>query len=198
MLKTGEMILQKIKTIIRSFRNRKNFILGSNAFVYSTAIIANNLQDPNAIEIGEFSHIKGELLTFGHNGKIKIGKYCYLGEQSRIWSAHEILVGDRVLISHNVNIFDNDTHPINAKARHEQFKQIISVDHPKAINLREKPILICDDVLIGCMVIILKGVTIGEGAIIGAGSVVTKDVPAWTIVAGNPAKVIREIPEDER
>ena len=63
---------------------------------------------------------------------------------------------------------------------------------------REKPVLICDDVLIGCMAVILKGVTIGEGAIVGAGSVVTKDVPPWTIVAGNPARVIREIPEDER
>ncbi|CAN1212237.1 Putative acetyltransferase [Tumidithrix helvetica PCC 7403] len=198
MFKTGEIILQKIKKIIRFLSGRRNFILKSNAVVYPIASIANNLQDPNAIEIGEFSHIKGELLTFGHNGKIKIGKYCYLGEQSRIWSAQEILIGDRVLISHNVNIFDNDTHPISAKARHEQFKQIITVDHPKVISLREKPILICDDALIGCMVIILKGVTIGEGAIVGAGSVVTKDVPAWTIVAGNPARVIREIREDER
>ena len=46
--------------------------------------------------------------------------------------------------------------------------------------------------------IILKGVLVGEGAVIGAGSVVTKDVSSWTIVAGNPARVIREIPEDER
>ena len=44
-------------------------------------------------------------------------------------------------------------------------------------------------------VIILKGVTIGEGAVVGAGSVVTKDVPAWTVVAGNPAKVVKELKE---
>jgi maltose O-acetyltransferase len=47
-------------------------------------------------------------------------------------------------------------------------------------------------------VIILKGVTIGEGAIVGAGSVVTKDVPAWSVAAGNPARVIRKLREDER
>ena len=99
---------------------------------------------------------------------------------------------------HNVNIFDNLTHPINSKERHEQFKAIITSGHPKKINLSESPIVISDDVWIGCLSIVLPGITIGEGAIIGAGSVVTKDVPSWTIVAGNPAKVIREIPLHER
>jgi acetyltransferase-like isoleucine patch superfamily enzyme len=61
-----------------------------------------------------------------------------------------------------------------------------------------KPVKINDRVWIGFNSIILKGVTIGEGGIVGAGSVVTKDVPPYTIVAGNPARVIREIPIDER
>ena len=55
-----------------------------------------------------------------------------------------------------------------------------------------------DDVLIGCMSIVLRGVTIGQGAVIGAGSVVTGDVAPYSIVAGNPARLIREIPQDER
>ena len=55
-----------------------------------------------------------------------------------------------------------------------------------------------DKVWIGFNVIILKGITIGEGAVIGAGSIVTKDVPAYTIVAGNPARIIRELLENER
>ena len=50
----------------------------------------------------------------------------------------------------------------------------------------------------GCMVVILPGVTIAAGAVVGAGSVVTRDVPPYTIVAGNPAKVIRELAADER
>lgn len=59
--------------------------------------------------------------------------------------------------------------------------------------VKSKPIKICDDAWIGMNCIILKGVTIGEGAIVGAGSVVTKDVPAWTVVAGNPAKVVKTL-----
>ena len=58
--------------------------------------------------------------------------------------------------------------------------------------------MICDKSWIGFNSILLKGITIGEGAIIGAGSVVTKDVPPWTIVAGNPAQIIREISLNER
>nr|WP_281267960.1 DapH/DapD/GlmU-related protein [Methanospirillum stamsii] len=54
-----------------------------------------------------------------------------------------------------------------------------------------------NDVLIGTMAIILRGVTIGDSAIIGAGSVVTKDVPPYTIVAGNPAKIIRTISDED-
>ena len=61
-----------------------------------------------------------------------------------------------------------------------------------------KPVRIGDKAWLGLRVIILKGVEIGEGAVVAAGSVVTKDVPSWTIAAGNPAKVIREIPIEER
>ncbi|WP_456439405.1 acyltransferase [Psychroserpens sp.] len=65
-------------------------------------------------------------------------------------------------------------------------------------NVESAPIIIKDKSWIGFETVVLKGVTIGEGAIIGSKSVVTKDVPDWTVVAGNPAKVIREIPIEER
>lgn len=186
--------LLKITRILR----QKNYKYASTAVLYDTARIVNNLPDPSAINIGAYTHVRGELLTFGHGGQITIGEYCYLGEQSYIWSAKNILIGNRVLIAHNVNIFDNSTHPLGALARHQQFKHIITDGHPKTLDLSEQPIKIEDDVWVGCMSIILKGVTVGRGAVIGAGSVVNKDVPPYTIVAGNPAKIIREIPLDER
>jgi acetyltransferase-like isoleucine patch superfamily enzyme len=194
---TGNDQVNIIKAIKRLWR-RRNYKCASTAVLYRTAHIANNLPDQSAIEIGEHTHIRGELLTFGHGGHIAIGEYCYIGEHSRIWSAKHISIGKRVLISHNVNIFDNDTHPINPGARHQHFKNIISSGQPGKIDLLEQAIEIGDDAWIGCMSIILKGVTIGQGAIIGAGSVVTQDVPPFTIVAGNPARVIREISADER
>lgn len=65
-------------------------------------------------------------------------------------------------------------------------------------NVKISRLTICDKSWIGFNSILLKGITVGEGAIVGAGSVVTKDVPPWTIVAGNPAKIIREIGVNER
>jgi acetyltransferase-like isoleucine patch superfamily enzyme len=146
------------------------------------------------IKIGKNTYIRGELLIFGHGGEIIVGDYCYVGEMSRIWSASRILIGNRVLIAHNVNIHDNNAHPIDAVQRHEQFKKIISSGHPReASPLNEKPIIIEDDVWIGFNSTILKGVRIGKGAIVAACSVVTKDVEPYTLVAGNPAKEIKKL-----
>ena len=165
---------------------------------YAPARINNCLNNPSFIKIGAYSHIKGELLVFGHGGNIIIGSYCYVGENSRIWSAKKICIGDRVLISHDVNIFDNLTHPIDPELRHKQFVSIITTGQPKQITtLDEKEINICDDVLIGAKSIIMRGITIGECSIIGAGSVVTKDVPPYSIVAGNPARLIRKISDND-
>lgn len=181
-----------------SLNKRARCCTGKNTILYPTSKTINNVGDKNKIHIKSYSRIRGELLTFPHGGEINIGRYCYIGEGTRIWSAKKIFVEDRSLISHNVNIFDNITHPISAEKRHLQYKIILSSVGPKEIDLQEAAVYIKNDVLIGCMSIILKGVTIGEGAIVGAGSVVTRDVPPWTIVAGNPAKIIREIPEHER
>ena len=158
----------------------------------------NNRRVQDSIVVGPNTHIRGQLFTFGHGGRIVMGEYCYLGDNSKIWSAAEIKIGDRVLIGHNSSIFDSDTHPLNARDRHDQYVEIITHGHPAQIDLKEEPVAIGDDVWIGCNVVVLKGVTIGRGAVIGAGSVVTTDIPTYAIVAGNPARVVRELGPDER
>lgn len=200
------MILQFIKKILHFPYSKYGVTAFSNTDVdyacliadtshfYTTASVFNFSGSKTAIKIGSYSHIRGELLIFAHGGNISIGDYCYVGEGTRIWSSASVRIGDRVLISHNVNIFDSDTHPIDdPKARHEQFKAIITTGHPPQIDLQEQPVFIENDVLICCQCIILKGVTIGEGAVVGAGSVVTRDVEPYTLVAGNPARPIRKL-----
>lgn len=181
----------------RSWLNRRHCEAASTAVFYASAAVVNNLGARTAIQVGHHTHVKGELLTFASGGRITIGDYCYVGEQTRIWSADEIAIGDRVLISHNVNIFDSNTHPLSPLERHAQFRAIVSSGHPETIDLKGRKLVIGNDVMIGCMSIILKGVTIGNAAAIGAGSVVTKNVPAFAIVAGNPAKVIGYVNPDE-
>jgi acetyltransferase-like isoleucine patch superfamily enzyme len=93
-----------------------------------------------------------------------------------------ITIGHRVMMGANSLIIDTDFHPLDPQERYQ-----------KPTNGKTAPIIIEDDVFIGMYSIILKGVTIGQGSVIGAGSVITRDVPPQTIVAGNPAKVIRPV-----
>jgi len=177
---------------------KKLYSIGEDSKLYQDAKVCNFLLDSSKIKIGKSTHIRGELLVFAHGGEIVIGDECYVGEDTRIWSGKSIVIGNRVLISHGVNIFDGQTHSLSAKARNKHFRTIISSGHPTEINLGELPVIIEDDAWISCMSIILRGVHIGRGAVVAAGSVVTKDVPAWSIVAGNPARILKMIPENQR
>lgn len=187
-----------IRRVFRRLLGRRQYSAEPGAVIHDTARILNNVGARSAISIGRFTHVRGELLTFAHGGAISIGEYCYIGESTRIWSARRIRMGNRVLIAHNVTILDSLTHPIGARARHEHFKHIITQGHPDRVDLGERAVEIGDDVWIGCMSIVLRGVSLGQGAIVGAGSVVTENVPAWTLVAGNPARIIRELGADEQ
>jgi maltose O-acetyltransferase len=130
-------------------------------------------------------------LVLKFSGKICIGDDVYFGSNSKIWSASNIYVGNRVFISYGVNIHDNDAHSVSAKNRQEQFKEIFIEGHIAPLNdVNMGDVFISDDVWIGFNASILKGVHIGEGAIIASSSVVTRSVDPFTIVAGNPAKKI--------
>lgn len=161
----------------------------------SNATVENLSGNPELIKIGENSVIRGQLRVFPHAGKIQIGKDCYLGEDTRIWSADSITIGNRVFISHNVNIHDTNSHSIDKDFRYQHFVALMSNDslQAKDFDIKSKFINIEDDVWIGFNSTILKGVTIGRGSIVGACSVVTKNVPPLVIVAGNPARVVKSV-----
>ncbi|PQJ73736.1 hypothetical protein BTO14_08665 [Polaribacter butkevichii] len=173
--------------------------IGEKSIFYENAIVNNYQNDKLKIKVGNNTHTRGELLIFKYGGRISIGDNCYVGDNTKIWSGENIIIGNDVLISHNVNIMDTNSHEINYLERSKRYKDLLINGHWQDKGfIKTKPITISNNVWISFGVVILKGVTIGEGAIVGAGSVVTKDVPDWTIVAGNPAKIIREIPENER
>src|SRR6476620_10174474 len=174
---------------------RANCRLGPGVRLLRTARIRNIRGNSDCIRIGANSIIRGELTTFAHGGKIEIGSWCYVGESARIWSGASITIGDRVLIAHSVNVFDNLTHPISAQERHKQIRAIFTQGYPREIDLDDQPVSIEDDAWIGAGSFVMRGVRIGARAIIAAGSVVTKDVEADTTVAGNPAQVIKSLLE---
>lgn len=178
----------------KNLANRAKVTIDGSSSLYEQARVFNFQNDISKIVVGAGSHIRGELLIFANGGSITIGNNCYVGEGSRIWSASKIEIGNDVLISHNVNIIDSDSHELDYQERASSFKELVSKGHPKEKgSVKTAPILVEDHAWISYNVSILKGVHIGRGSIVAAGSVVTKDVKAFTIVAGNPAREIKSI-----
>lgn len=175
---------------INDVRKRRCCVVLEGAVLYPSSRISNN-QVRERIIVGSHSRVLAILETLGHGGSIEIGSNCFIGENTRIWSATSVKIGDRVLISHDVNIHDSNSHSISAASRARHFQQIFSGGHPKYLtDVPTEKIVIKNDAWIGFGASVLKGVTIGEGAIVGAHSMVTKDVAPYAIVVGNPARVI--------
>lgn len=118
------------------------------------------------------------------NSRIIIGNNVGISG-STIKAASLVEIGDNVFIGSGCLISDSDSHPINYIDRNNNC-------HEKT---KSSPIIIGDNVFIGARSIVLKGVEIGEGAVVGAGSVVSKSIPPFTVAAGNPCKVIKSLKE---
>jgi len=150
---------------------------------------------PERIQIGAHSFIRGEFMLSRPSGNIRVGSNCFIGDHTRIWSTIGVTIGNHVLIAHSANILDNDSHPMSASQRRSQFIDIFFEGQREFSAAKMAPIVIEDDAWIGFNASILKGVRIGKGAVIGSNSVVTKDVPPYAIMVGNPARQIGTAPE---
>lgn len=115
-------------------------------------------------------------------GKLTIGNNVWIGRNVSLYAESGIVIGNNVMLAKDVSCISGD----------HRFSVTSNAIKDQGMNIEEKPIIIGNDVWIGEKAIILKRVRIGDGSIIGAGSVVTKDVPGNSIIAGNPAKVIRK------
>lgn len=161
--------------------------------IYRSATI-HNRSAPADLRIGAFGYILGNLCVLQRGARIRIGHHCSLGWGSHIWAQTEVEIGNNVLIAHLVDILDTNSHSLDAVLRRQEANSRLELNTPfDGVQVSCKPIRIEDDVWIGFKSSILKGVHIGKGAVIAAGSVVTKDVAPYTLVAGNPAVVVRSL-----
>lgn len=184
--------LGRLKYYLNQHQKKQRATCSHRVVLHSSCQIDNLADCPARIVIGENTHIRGHLLVFPNGGQLSFGKQCYVGENSKIWSMDSIHIGDHVLISHGVNIHDNNAHSLSASSRRKHINQLYNGGgHPlELLDVSRRAVVIGDDVWIGFNAVILKGVTIGKGAVIAAGALVTKDVPSFSIVAGNPATII--------
>jgi len=190
-------VYSKINTIIISIleslhsANMKSRCDSGDGVSFKLGSSIGGFHSQKNIMVGRGSLCFGGLIIYRPNARISIGQYSYLGPEVRIWAHDEIIIGENAAIAHNVQIIDSNSHSLSASARGIKFKEHRDgVQSQIFEDVVASPIKIGDDVWIGTGSIILKGVNIGEGAIVAAGSVVTKDVPSFAIVGGNPAKVI--------
>jgi acetyltransferase-like isoleucine patch superfamily enzyme len=150
----------------------------------------------SVLEIGEGTIVEGNLVSERDGAAIIIGRNSFIGS-SILASATRIQVGDDVLISWGCSIVDHNSHSTAWSERKHDVRDWRDGKKDWG-HVETRPVKICDKSWLGLNVIVLKGVEVGVGAIVAAGTVVTKSVPPWTIVAGNPARVIREIPVEDR
>lgn len=175
------------------FMNFNKVKFGKNLNLYGIPVIFK--KKGSQLNIGENCTIKSSFLsnlvglsqrtiivTRTEDAKLNVGNNVGISGAT-IYARKGITIGDRTLIGGNVKIFDNDFHPIEVESR--------NIDDKEAIRTRE--VVIGRDCFIGCNALILKGTKIGDGSVVGAGSVVCGEFPGGVVIAGNPARVIRNI-----
>ena len=149
---------------------------------------------PSQLSIGEGSIFMAQISADREGAVVSVGQNTFVGG-SHLVCAQRIEIGDDVLIAWGGTIIDHDSHSLSWAERKNDVKDTM-LGKKDWSNVNIRPVTIGNRAWIGFKVTILRGVTIGEGAVIGACSVVTKDVAPFTVVAGNPARVIREIPHE--
>ena len=152
--------------------------LKNSAVIYPSVSLS---RFPKQIYIDDDVVIKESCLICACNNKsiISIGRNTSIGAYSVITSSEKIEIGSDCMLGPFIYIVDSN-HGTSREKKMNQQKNIT------------KPVIVKNDVWIGAKSVILPGVTIGEGAVIGAGSIITKDVESYKIVAGNPAKIIKD------
>lgn len=192
--------LNKISKLLPAFQKLKRVKGGTPGAIKIPPSSSINLQKvilkANCrVVVGEQSQVSGSIIFDKEGASVVIGNRVFMN--GLLVSACNIQLGDDILMAWGVTVVDHNSHSLSFSKRSRDV-----VDWQSGIkdwtNVKMSPVKISDKVWIGFNAILLKGIVVGEGAVVAAGAVVTKDVPPWTVVAGNPACVVKEIPPDER
>lgn len=148
------------------------------------------------VRVGDGSMLLADVRFDREGASLLVGDRTFVGRSTLVIAAR-VEIGSDVLIAWGCTIVDHDSHALRFADRKDDVANwYLGMKDWSRVEI--EPVIIRDKAWIGLNAIILKGVTIGEGAVVAAASVVTKDVPPWSLVAGNPARVIRELPPDDR
>ena len=173
---------------------RRGFLTtGSGCDLHAmNVILIEQTPGPANIRMGDNCCVRGTIMLYKASSRVTLGNNIYIGPGTFIECTDEITIGDNVLISMNCHIIDTNSHSLHSEDR---LKDVVEwqkgLSHKDWTNVESAPVRIRERSWIGLRSIILKGVTVGEGGIVAAGSVVTKNVEAYTIVGGNPAAFIK-------
>jgi len=143
----------------------------------------------NRLSIGEDSIIHANITFEDIGGEMRIGSRTFVG-RSNLICYRNISIGDDVLMSWGITVVDHDSHSLEWNERNNDVLEW-GRGRKDWQHVAHAPVVVADKAWIGFNVSVLKGVTIGEGAVIGACSVVTGDIPPYSVAMGNPARVVR-------
>lgn len=195
----------KLKDIFKKKKKIKKIpnsvSVGENSVLLPNTSFRFNVNSKNPIKIGNNCMLNCDFIFESEKGEIEIGDRTFISGGTSLISRSKIKIGNDVTIAWGCTLYDHNSHSLDWQERQKDLEQQLNdynngLDFIKNKNwetVKSRPITIEDKVWIGFDCTILNGVTIGEGAIVGAKSVVRENVEPYTIVAGNPAVVIKKI-----
>ena len=180
----------KLRVIVKTIKNKVTLIGDNQAFRLSSRVELVCGSSKEDVVLHEHVDMFGRIYSYA-GGKVIMHEWSKIGQGSTITAVNRVEIGKDTAISTGVTIIDNNNHPSNPEdRRYMRHTPHGSLERQPQYS-SNAPIIIGENVLVGTKSRIQKGVTIGDNAIIAANSVVTHDVPANAIAAGNPAKIVK-------